>query len=55
MDVSPNAPKILNGALAHGITHPTGVARLKCCNRFYCGMGVLTRPGGQDAHPTRVY
>jgi hypothetical protein len=34
MDVSPNPPKIWDGALASGITHPTGVARLKCCNKF---------------------
>ncbi|PHJ62048.1 hypothetical protein VF14_15430 [Nostoc linckia z18] len=27
----------------------SGVTSLKCRNRFYCGMGVLTRPGGQDA------
>jgi hypothetical protein len=24
-----NAPKVLDGALAYGVTHPTGVARLK--------------------------
>ncbi len=27
MDFSPNAPKISNGALAYGITHPTGYWR----------------------------
>jgi len=30
------------------------MSRLKCCNKISCGMGVLTRPDGRDAHPTRV-
>jgi hypothetical protein len=37
MDISPNAPKIKDGALAYGITHPTsigfGVIRSFVCTR----------------------
>ncbi len=37
------------------LMHPTGVARLKCCNNFSCGVDILSAPDGQDAHPTRVF
>jgi hypothetical protein len=32
---------------------PASVASLKCCNKFSCGVDILSAPDGRDAHPTR--
>jgi hypothetical protein len=39
-----NAARIFNGALRFTTTHPTGLTRLKCCNKIFLWDGLLARP-----------
>jgi len=39
-----NPPWIVDGALASGVTHPTGVASLKCCKKIVGWVEALRNP-----------
>jgi hypothetical protein len=38
--------------IAQKLKETSSMTGLIWCNKFSCEMGVLTRPDGQDAHPT---
>jgi S1-C subfamily serine protease len=46
--------KSVNSYQLSVISMCSGMTSLKCCNRFSCGVDILSAPDGRDAHPTTV-